>query len=672
MALALAFAFAVPARADERPGAALRAGVEALRASRFDVAEKQLREVERRWPWIGDHAARLAIEAALGARRADDALAAAREFASRYPDSPLAARVARLRGDAASEAGRPEDARRAWREALAGERDPAARAALLVASGRTSQELGDARDAAGAARDAWIAAPTSPDASAAEALLERLEAQGAAPARSAADWSRRGDALLAAGAHDAALAAYARALALAPPPAVASALRRQQAFTLFRARRYPEARAAFEALGDDPESRFYAARATARAGEPAAAIEVFEALGAGRSPFAAQARLLAATLLDDVPETTERAAAHYRAVAADADDPAQRREAHWRLAWLRYRAGRYPEARDELARQASEEEDPIEALRPRYWALRARERAGEAGNPALAQAYTELGREYPLAYYGWRASLRARRAAEPAAGPAASPASAASTAAAAAGPASALPAVGLARVEALVEADLADEADAELARLAAPDLADGDRERLGALAASVGNFERASAIAGAGRAEILARGPVTGREGIWRLAWPRAFEADVRRAAAAAGIRPELAWSIMREESAFKPDAISPVGARGLLQLMPETAARVAPDLGLAPPAPEALYEPELNVRLGTALLADLVREFDGRVPLAIGGYNAGAAAVERWLAEAPALVEDEWIESIPYDETRAYVRRVLRSLRAYEVLYAP
>jgi peptidoglycan lytic transglycosylase len=128
----------------------------------------------------------------------------------------------------------------------------------------------------------------------------------------------------------------------------------------------------------------------------------------------------------------------------------------------------------------------------------------------------------------------------------------------------------------------------------------------------------------------------------------------------------------MREESGFKPDAISPVGARGLLQLMPETAARVAPDLGLAAPAPEALYEPALNVRLGTALLANLVHEFDGRLPLAIGGYNAGASAVERWLADAPALVEDEWIEAIPYDETRAYVRRVLRSLRAYEVLYAP
>jgi soluble lytic murein transglycosylase len=144
----------------------------------------------------------------------------------------------------------------------------------------------------------------------------------------------------------------------------------------------------------------------------------------------------------------------------------------------------------------------------------------------------------------------------------------------------------------------------------------------------------------------------------------------VTSAAAAAGIRPELAWAIMREESAYRPDALSPVGARGLLQLMPETAARVAPDLGLAAPGAEALYEPALNVSLGTRLLGDLLREFAGRLPPAIGGYNAGSAAVARWLAEAPGLPDDEWIEAIPYDETRAYVRRVLRSLHAYQVLY--
>lgn len=691
----------------ERPGPTLRGGVEALRARRFDDAASALREVERRWPWIGDHAALLAAEAELGAGRAADVLAGGGTFASRYPDSPLAPRMARLRGDAASAAGERGVARSAWREALAGTSEPRVQAELLLALARAAEEAGDARDAAASAREAWIAAPTAPEAAAAEALQARLEARGAAPTRSAADWSRRGDALLAAGAHAEAIAAYDRALALDPPPALARALRRQRAFALFRARRYPDARDAFEALDDDPEARFYAARATARSGEPAAAIEAFEALGAGGSPFAAHARLLAATLLDDVPATRERAAALYRAVAASTGDPALRRDASWRLAWLRYLDGRFAEAAEELERQAAAEADPIEALRPRYWALRARERAGAAGDPALAQAYTDLGRAYPLSYYGWRAALHASALGEGRGAPAQATAAATSATAPAlpgapatakaqpGGPAppegpareapstaadaaperrapaeTTLPGVALARVEALLEATLAAEADAELAALAGPGLGDADRERLGALAASAGNFERASAIAGAGRAEALARGPVPGREALWRLAWPRAFETEVTGATAAAGVRPELAWSIMREESAYRPDALSPVGARGLLQLMPETAARVAPDLGLAAPGPEALYEPALNVRLGAKLLGDLLRDFDGRLPPAIGAYNAGSASVARWLADAAGRPDDEWVESIPYDETRAYVRRVLRSLHAYEVLY--
>jgi soluble lytic murein transglycosylase len=75
-------------------------------------------------------------------------------------------------------------------------------------------------------------------------------------------------------------------------------------------------------------------------------------------------------------------------------------------------------------------------------------------------------------------------------------------------------------------------------------------------------------------------------------------------------------------------------------------------------------------VRLGTHLLGNLLRQFAGRTSAAIAGYNAGAAAVGRWLDGGGGLADDEWVEAIPYDETRAYVRRVLRSLHAYRVLY--
>jgi soluble lytic murein transglycosylase len=657
LAVCVAALLPPPAGAEARPGAVLGEAVAERAAGREREAIARLDAIERDWPLIGDHAARLAIEARAVAAAPDETFAAADRFATRYPDSLLRARVARLRGDAAAKLGRAEAARAAWREALEGTEASADRGALWLALARSEEAAGDLAKARGDYLAAWNAVPTSPVAVEADAALGALERAGTLPARDALDWSSRGEALAGAGLHVEAVAAYDRALAMSPPPALRASLLRARAHALFRARRYPDARTAFAALGDDPEARFWHARAVARSGDLDGAIARFESIGASGSPFAARARLLAATLLADAPATEERAAQHFAGVAKSPGDAAIRKEALWRLGWMRYRQTRTADAAESFARLRALETDPIDALRPRYFEIRARERG--AGGASLAAEYASLAREMPLTYYGWRASLRAAK--EPVARPVA------------AGPplgTPTLPSAPVARIEILIEAGLPAEADAEIGALAPRATADADRIALAELAMAAGNAQRANALVAGGRAAELAEGPVAGHERIWQLAWPRAFEADVTKAAAAEGVPRELVWALMREESGFKPDALSGVGARGVLQLMPETAARMARELGLAEPHVDALYEPALNVRLGAHLLGGLVREFSGKLPAAIGGYNAGSAVVSRWLASDGALAEDEWIESIPYDETRAYVRRVLRSLHAYRVLY--
>jgi len=638
----------------ERPGLALRAALEARSANRLAEAIAGFDEVARRWPVVGDHAARLGIETRLAAAQPDAAFAEAVAFSRQHPASPLGARVAKLRGDAAAALGRGGDARQAWREALAGTPEPAARGALQLALARSAEAAGDREAARADYLAAWLSAPSSPEAVAAEAALAALEAAGAPP-RDASAFRRRGDALFEAGLHAEAVAAYGEALARQPAPELRAAILRQRAFALFRGRRYPEAKAAFEALGGDDEARFWRARATARSGDLPGAIAAFEALGASRSSYAARARLLAATLLQDDAETRERAAVHYAAVAATSRDGELQRDALWRLGWLRYREGRSDEAADAFGRLAAATPDPIDALRARYFALRARERSAGGG----ADGFAVLAREYPLSYYGWRASLRVegRDLTRPAAAPA--PIGAPSLASEA-----------VARIEILIEAGLPAEAELEIDALAGKVAGDADRIALARLAVAAGAPQHATALVGEGRAVELAAGPVPGREELWRLAWPRAFEREVEAAAATEGIPADLVYAIMREESGFRPDALSAVGARGLLQLMPETAARMAGELGLDAPEVDALYQPALNIRLGTRLLGGLLREFAGRQAPAIGGYNAGSAVVGRWIAEARGLAEDEWVEAIPYDETRAYVRRVLRSLHAYGVLY--
>ncbi len=143
------------------------------------------------------------------------------------------------------------------------------------------------------------------------------------------------------------------------------------------------------------------------------------------------------------------------------------------------------------------------------------------------------------------------------------------------------------------------------------------------------------------------------------LLYPRPYSQEVQSAADLTSLDSSLIYAVIRQESLFRADAVSPAGAFGLAQLLPETA-RIAAT-GLSRPAPRTidLLDPALNVTLGAAHLRELLESFDRQTPVALAGYNAGARAAERWLPSKP-IDADIWVENIPYNETRDYVQRVL------------
>ncbi len=145
----------------------------------------------------------------------------------------------------------------------------------------------------------------------------------------------------------------------------------------------------------------------------------------------------------------------------------------------------------------------------------------------------------------------------------------------------------------------------------------------------------------------------------YSLLYPRPYDADVQSAVAASGLPTELVYSVMRQESLYRQDAISSAGAVGLLQLLPETARRTARRSQYPVPGPSDLLNPAINVRLGAAHLKELIEQFDGQIPVALAGYNAGPNAAQRWLPDQP-IDTDIWIENIPFNETRNYVQRIL------------
>ncbi len=136
------------------------------------------------------------------------------------------------------------------------------------------------------------------------------------------------------------------------------------------------------------------------------------------------------------------------------------------------------------------------------------------------------------------------------------------------------------------------------------------------------------------------------------------------------GVDPLLLAALIRQESTFEPTAVSPAGARGLTQVMPDTGAALAAELGLARWSPDDLFRPATSILLGAAGLARRLEQFHGQLYLVLASYNAGAGAVQQWLRERPTSDPDLFVERIPYRETYAYVQRVYTGYRAYQELY--
>jgi soluble lytic murein transglycosylase len=175
---------------------------------------------------------------------------------------------------------------------------------------------------------------------------------------------------------------------------------------------------------------------------------------------------------------------------------------------------------------------------------------------------------------------------------------------------------------------------------------------------------RGSVSAAEGAVAGALRGGAPVDIGLWMLAYPRAHWEIVTREAARADVDPLLVLAVMREESRFHAGAVSVAGAVGLMQLMPSTARGMDPTV-----TPDGLTDPETSIRLGTTYLARRLRDFGGDVALALAAYNAGAGAARRF-AQFRGADTDEFIERIPFSETRAYVQRVLESYGIYRWLY--
>lgn len=331
-------------------------------------------------------------------------------------------------------------------------------------------------------------------------------------------------------------------------------------------------------------------------------------------------------------------------------------EAEWLAGWIALQSLRRPdEALRHFERLFERVSTPLSRSRAAYWAGRA---AASAARPKAARTWFARASRWSTTFYGQAAAAEIGQRPRLADAPPAADAAARRA---------------FARNELVVLAEIfcaagaAGEAGPAIRRLAED--AEADTARLGLvleLAVRCGRLDLATALARGpvrdGRADLLLAFPVPSVDGFLR---PSDEPAE-----------PALLLAVARQESQFDPTAVSPAGARGLMQLMPATARAVARELALGYDRRALLAEPAYNLRLGTRYLARQLERFS-EPALALAAYNAGPGRVEAWLAQhgdprgrgRHALID--WIERIPFRETRNYVQRVLEAAEVYRILLA-
>lgn len=576
-------------------------------------------------------------------------------------DSTLDADARLLLADALSAARRADEARRSWREYL--ERYP------------KGMRLAEVYYRLGEYGHAYALGTLGP-------WEERTKSRVKLDTLTAEDHVARGLILANAQRHEEAFSAFARALKGKPNPAVECEARFEQAETVWRQRDrtradplYAQAATVCHAAGDvDRRVRalYQQGRCLVNIGKPEAAAAVYVQAQDRNHSYGDDARLREAEAWEEAGKP-EQAAALLTTLPDLFPNGDMRQEAIWRLARMAYFDGRYREALATLERSSGmgRETDYFAEGRSHYWRARL---LTKLGRPSEArQSYESAIREYPLSYYALWAFQRLRK----------------EFPAAAVALEKKLISVIPAHPKALTFADcplfrsegfrrgvelwrLGQRASARREWTAIGVKDKGEHEKLlwivAALLDAEGNWPESHNLPRRVLSDYRTRWPHGPHATRWHIAFPNGYATLIEREARRAGIPAALFFAIVREESGFDAQTVSYAHAYGLTQMIMPTAKRFSSQ----PKRVNAkrLLDPAFNVPIGARFLAFEYTRFKKAAPLAVAAYNAGEGAVDKWLRQRGSLDLDEFVELIPYDQTRRYTKRVLSSYFTYAALY--
>lgn len=639
------------------------------------AALSYLRAAQRDFPILDDYIRFWMGEALLRLGDAKEAAALFESVPQSVPDSTLTGLVALRAGEAWYQASSCPEAI-AWLAkavSLNDKEQQVSQAWLrLAACYLRENRLAEGRETL---RQLWVRFPQSKEAKEAASLLaSNIGGESWSP--QAEDHYGRAQAFLGQALHAEAIDELKAFLAKAPGSILRGEATLKLGIAQVRLKLYDQARDTFHVLASDQaaqsdEATVWLARVYLRQGLGPKLLELSRSLHRrSLSPEQkGQINLFAGVWLEDQGQF-EEAIEKYQLVAKSGEPAAQRTEAQWREGWVLYRMARYRDAIAVWQRILDQRDSDFEP-QALYWTARS---YGHLDNPKSRETFVQLCQRYPYTYY---CQLAQERADIPTVAPGESdaPATALASAESQNGDAVAPPSISriqigrqpaYRRAVELRTLGLDQDAARELAALTEHYSRDPDvLAALSVMLNEVGAYHHALRLARARFRDKLERtgGPVAA--GLWSVAYPTGLLPTIKMQGVN-GVDPLLVAAIIREESQYDGRAVSRVGAIGLMQVMPATANAVAQRHRLPAVAREDLFDQETNIRLGARYVEQLLAHFAGNVVLAIAAYNAGPPVVEQWAATHRGRSQDEFVELIPYQETRQYVKRVLRSYKEY------
>ncbi|HBG07354.1 MAG: lytic transglycosylase [Geobacteraceae bacterium GWC2_58_44] len=620
-------------------------GISSIRLELWEEGATNLAVAADYYPILADYALYNQGLALSKLGRWDEALTPLYRMLKQYPDSRLARAAVILYADTLAAGGYHKQALESYASFI--ERYPSGSDSIsaLFGSALCREKLGDPAAAAAVLRGIWLNSPASPFAEKGADELKRLAAAGTrVEPYTSAELFKRGGTLYDLGRYKKAAEAYAQLPITGETVEFVAKLRLKTGQALLKARQYRDAQAIFkgviqmEAGGDGAnEAKFWLAKALDKSGQGEEAYELLIRLAeAPNGGSVANDALLEAAYLKRYQRKWDEALQLFRRYLANVPEQKKSGTVMWEAAWAGYQSRDFPGAAADFRKLAEREEMREKAL---YWLGKALIAAGDAKGAELPLA--TLAADYPFGYY----ALICNRWCDVADAPLAPKSLTESLP---------MPA-GFEREKALISLGLFDEAARELTVVRR-------KNPLGAarLYLEMGNYNGALHSAANEK-------PKRGEKespAVWGLKYPQAFREDVVKNASSNAVPESLVYAIMRTESNYHPTALSPVGAVGLMQIMPATAESISKgDSG-------KLTRPELNIRLGARHLRDLMEIYDQNLPLVMAAYNAGSGNVKRWQKGLGSLPQDEFIESIPFKETREYVKKVVTAMELYQRLY--